>query len=89
MKRFVPDPAQRVELRAKRKMLLSNSIPHISVEEEEEILRRIKGKITFYSLTLRKVNPETVSSSFIVRTYKPIKWRDFIIRVALALEEVL
>jgi len=56
---------------------------------EEELLRRVRGRLTFYSFTLRRIKPDTVASCFIVRTHRPVRWRDFIIRVALALEDLV
>ena len=85
----IMDPARRAELRMKRKRLRSNSLPHLTLEDEKKLMQQIQNKISFYSLSLRKINPETVASTFIVRTHKPIRWRDFIILVGTALEEVL
>jgi len=87
-KHFVPDKTLRIELRNKRKRLSSNSLPHVQLTERE-IADMIKGKMKFYSLSLRKPNPDSFASTFIVATTKPLKWRDFIIRVSLALEDLI
>jgi len=52
---------------------------------------KMRGKLKFYSpiIPKEKVKPDTVATMFVVRTYKPIKWIDFIKRISIALEDIL
>lgn len=86
---FVPSTAQRTERNHKRKQLARGNIHPVTPENEKRIMDSIKGKLSFYSFTLRKVNPDTVATTFIVRTHRPIRWEDFIRKVAVSLEELL
>jgi len=84
--------ALRKEMRRKRELLENEGLPSLDLTDsriEEELLRRVRGRLTFYSFTLRRIKPDTVASCFIVRTHRPVRWRDFIIRVALALEDLV
>jgi len=82
-KNFVPDNYERLERRKKKQLhILTNG-------EEKELALKIKGKISFYSYTLTKIRPDTVATTFIVHTHKPMRWIDFIAIVGEALAEVL
>jgi len=50
----------------------------ISSNNEKELMSKLKGKVSFYSLNLRKIEPNTVATVFIIRTAKPMRWIDFI-----------
>lgn len=89
MKHFVPSPDERARLRWKRKIFAMRQFHDVSAEDLDEIARHMRGRLKFYSLTLQKVREDTVATVFIVRTYKPIRWIDFIRRVSLALEDLL
>ena len=89
MKTFKPDLHERIEERIKRKIFATHQFHDITPTEEKEVMDKMRGKLRFYSLTLQKVKPDTVATTFIVRTYKPIKWIDFIQRISIALEDIL
>jgi len=90
VKHFVPDPAERAEMRWKRKVLAMRQFHDVDYAmSDEEIAKRMRGKLKFYSLTLQKVREDSVATIFIVRTYKPIRWIEFMRRVYLALEDLL
>ena len=86
---FIPSPDERARLRWKRKIFAMRQFHDITAEDLDEAARRMRGKLKFYSLTLQKVREDTDATVFIVRTYKPIRWIDFIRRVSLALEDLL
>jgi len=91
VKHFVPSPDERARLRWKRKIFAMRQFHDVLAEELDEAARRMRGKLKFYSYPdLReKIRENTFDTIFIVRTYKPIRWIDFIRRVSLALEDLL
>ncbi len=79
-----PSASQRADRRARKKIINEGFSPVIIKD-----LDAYRGWISFHSLTFLRPNKNTRSTTFIVRTRKPIRWGDFIERVTPALSDLL
>ena len=84
MKGRRPSASQRAERRVRKKIVNKGFSP-VDIKDIEAY----REWISFDSLTILPVNKNTRSTTFIVRTKKPIRWGDFTEKVTQALAELL